>query len=75
VGVGVGVGITSQSKNDSKFKISQLFVGVGVGVKHIPVLKYVPFKSGQVLGHGDLPDNKQTPSNEEDRHHCESSIE
>jgi hypothetical protein len=75
VGVGVGVevgdgdGIASHSNTAIKSNTSQLIVGVGVGVKHIPDEKYSSHKSGHSLTQGDFPDNKQDPSNADDKHH------
>jgi hypothetical protein len=78
VGVGVGVKVDdgiSQSNIATKSNTSQLIVGVGVGVKHIPDVKYAPYKSGHSLTQGDFPDIKQDPFNTDDKHHCVSPVE
>jgi hypothetical protein len=48
----------------------QFEVGVGVGVGQMSLPKISIHKSGQELSpHGDLPESKQGPSKDIDKHH------
>jgi hypothetical protein len=62
------VGSTLQLNNASKSKSLQGDVVVVV-VEQGPIPKKVSHKSGHWLVHGNLPDNKQVPPKESDKHH------
>ena len=74
IGSGKGEGVTSQSKITSKSIVVHPDGG-GVGGGQDPSLKNSSHKSGHSLTQGDLPNNRQDPSNTVDKHQQVEPVE